>query len=99
MIAQLRKLFSNERNRAAVCCLVLALAGMLAYMPSLAGEFLYDDLYLVGANPLFKSPLFITEVFRHHLFLNSPFCAYYRPAQNLSYIIDYAIWNENAFGY
>ena len=71
---------------------------MLAYAPVLHGKFLWDDLYLVGANPFFKSPRFILEVFRHYLFLDS-FSLYYRPVQNLSYILDYAIWNRNEFGY
>ena len=38
------------------------------------------------------------EVFRHWLFIDS-FSLYYRPVQNLSYIVDYAIWNRDEFGY
>jgi tetratricopeptide (TPR) repeat protein len=77
--------------------LILA-ACMLAYAPVLHGKFLWDDLYLVGSNPFFRSPRFIVEVFRHWLFLDS-FSLYYRPIQNLSYILDYVIWNRDAFGY
>jgi tetratricopeptide (TPR) repeat protein len=73
-------------------------ACILAYGPVLHGKFLWDDLYLVGANPFFKSPRFVVEVFRHWLFLDS-FSLYYRPVQNLTYILDYAIWNRNEFGY
>jgi tetratricopeptide (TPR) repeat protein len=77
--------------------LILA-ACILAYAPVLHGKFLWDDLYLVGANPFFRSPRFVFEVFRHYLFLDS-FSLYYRPVQNLSYILDYVIWNRNEFGY
>ena len=77
---------------------LILLACVLAYAPVLHGKFLWDDLYLVGANPLFKSPRFLVEVFRHYLFLDS-FSLYYRPVQNLSYILDYAIWNRKEFGY
>jgi len=77
---------------------LILLACILAYAPVLHGKFLWDDLYLVGANPFFKSPRFLLEVFRHYLFLDS-FSVYYRPVQNLSYILDYAIWNRNEFGY
>jgi protein O-mannosyl-transferase len=77
---------------------IILIASILAYAPVLHGKFLWDDLYLVGANPFFKSPRFILEVFRHYLFLDS-FSLYYRPVQNLSYIVDYAIWNRNEFGY
>jgi len=77
---------------------LILVACMLAYAPVLHGKFLWDDLYLVGANPFFKSPRFVFEVFRHWLFIDS-FSLYYRPVQNLSYIVDYAIWNRDEFGY
>jgi len=77
---------------------LILVACMLAYAPVMHGKFLWDDLYLVGANPFFKSPRFVLEVFRHWLFLDS-FSLYYRPVQNLSYIVDYAIWNRDEYGY
>ena len=77
---------------------LILVASLLAYLPVLHGQFLWDDLYLVGTNPFFKSPRFVLEVFRHYLFIDS-FSLYYRPVQNLSYILDYSIWNQNQFGY
>ncbi len=74
------------------------LAALVVYAPALNGEFLWDDLYLVGDNPFFKSPIFAVEVFRHHLFLDS-LSVYYRPVQNLSYMLDYWLWNREPFGY
>lgn len=70
----------------------------MVYLPALNGGFLWDDSYLVQENPFFKSPIFLIEVFRHWLFLDS-FSVYYRPVQNISYMLDYWIWNGNAFGY
>jgi tetratricopeptide (TPR) repeat protein len=84
--------------RTLLCGAIILAACLLAYAPVLHGKFLWDDLYLVGSNPFFKSPRFILEVFRHYLFLDS-FSVYYRPVQNLSYIVDYAIWNRDEFGY
>jgi Flp pilus assembly protein TadD len=78
--------------------LAIVLGAVLVYAPALRAEFLWDDDYLVGENPLFRSPLFILEVFRHYLFLDST-SIYYRPVQNLSYMLDYWIWNTNPFGY
>ena len=77
---------------------LILVACLVAYAPVMHGKFLWDDLYLVGANPFFKSPRFVLEVFRHYLFLDS-FSVYYRPVQNLSYILDYAVWNRDEFGY
>ena len=77
--------------------LILALC-LLAYLPAIQGKFLWDDLYLVGANPFFRSPRFVLEVFRHWLFVDS-FSLYYRPVQNVSYMVDYLVWNNQEFGY
>ncbi len=77
---------------------VLLCAAFAAYAPSLNGEFLWDDQFLVGDNPFFKSPIFFFEVFRHYLYLDS-FSVYYRPVQNLSYMFDYWMWGGNSFGY
>lgn len=78
--------------------ITLFAAGLIAYLPSLEGKFLFDDLYLVGQNPFFKSPIFLIEVFRHYLYLDS-FSIYYRPVQNISYMFDYWLWFNNPFGY
>ncbi|MGA3169585.1 MAG: tetratricopeptide repeat protein [Chthoniobacteraceae bacterium] len=79
-------------------CSIILLLCMLAYLPAMQGKFLWDDLYLVGMNPLFRSPRFLIEVFRHYLYVDS-FSAYYRPIQNVSYILDYWIWDRQEFGY
>ena len=88
----------SEPARLLLAGLGILVGCILAYSPVLHGKFLWDDLYLVGGNPFFKSPRFCLEVFRHYLFLDS-FSLYYRPVQNLSYMIDYAIWNQDPFGY
>jgi tetratricopeptide (TPR) repeat protein len=77
---------------------VCILAGFLIYAPALGGELIWDDRYLVGENPLFRSPVFLLEVFRHYLFFDS-FSTYYRPLQNWSYIFDYWLWRGDPVGY
>ena len=72
--------------------------GLLIYAPSLHGDLIWDDAYLIGENPFYKSPVFAVEVFRHWLFFDS-FSTYYRPVQNLSYIFDYWLWAQNPFGF
>jgi len=76
---------------------LLAVA-FVVHLPSLQGELIWDDNYLVGENPFFRSPIFSLEVFRHYLYLDS-FSAHYRPVQNLSYMLDYLIWNGDIYGY
>src|SRR2546430_11376293 len=78
--------------------LAFVLMAFATYAPSLNGEFVWDDHYLVGENPFFRSPVFAVEVFRHHLFSES-FSTYYRPVQNLSYMLDYWLWGNSPAGY
>lgn len=73
-------------------------ATLICYAASLSGPFLWDDRWLAVENPFIKSPLFVFEVFRHYLFLDSA-SAYYRPVQNLSYIFDYWAWGGEPFGF
>ncbi len=78
--------------------LLCFVAGFLVYWPALAGERIWDDAYLVGENPFFRSPVFSFEVFRHWLFFDS-LSTYYRPVQNWSYMLDYWLWSGDTFGY
>ena len=75
--------------------MVLALIGFVVHLPSLQGEMVWDDSFLVTRNPFIKSPLFIFEAFRHYLFLDF-YSAHYRPVQNLSFIVDYFFWNPTS---
>jgi hypothetical protein len=77
---------------------ILALAAFVVHIPSLHGEVIWDDNYLLGENPFFRSPIFSLEVFRHYLYLDSV-SSHYRPVQNLSYMLDYLLWNGDASGY
>ncbi len=78
--------------------LLFLAAGLAVYAPALHGGLLWDDEYLVGTNPFFRSPVFAAEVFRHWLFFES-FSVYYRPVQNLTYMVDYLVWGGNPLGY
>jgi Flp pilus assembly protein TadD len=77
---------------------VLGLAGILVHSPALQGQRIWDDQYLSRDNPFIKSPFLILETFRHHLFLDS-YSAHYRPVQNISYMLDYCLWNTDEFGF
>ena len=81
-----------------IVLLVFVVLGFGIYSPCLNGGRIWDDHYLVGENPFFRSPVFSLEVFRQHLFSES-FSTYYRPVQNLSYMLDYWLWGESLAGY
>ena len=78
--------------------LLLLVATYVVYAPALSGTLIWDDAYLVGENPFFRSPVFSLEVFRHYLFFDS-FSTYYRPVQNWSYMVDYWLWRGLPLGY
>ena len=77
--------------------LVLVTAVLAAYAPSLDGQFLWDDIFLVQRNLLIRSPLFCLEVFRHTLFDNDS--NFYRPTQTLTFLANYWVWGLDPFGY
>jgi tetratricopeptide (TPR) repeat protein len=85
-------------RRRFVILLLCILGALAAYAPALGGGLVWDDTYLVGENPFFKSPIFFFESFRHWLFFDS-FSTYYRPVQNWSYLLDYWLWRGNTAGY
>jgi len=85
-------------QRTWVRCVVLALLGFAVHFPSLQGQLIWDDQYLAHDNPLIKSPLLVLENFRHYLFIDS-FSSHYRPVQNISYIVDYLVWNTDPYGF
>ena len=77
---------------------LLIVVGLSVRAPALHGEFIWDDLELIARNPLIKSPLFVVEAFRHHLFPGA-YSGHYRPVQTVSYIFDYFWWNTDTFGF
>ena len=79
-------------------CLLLVVCGTVVHVPALQGPLLWDDFYLARDNPFIKSPILIPEAFRHYLFPDT-FAGHYRPVQTISYVIDYLIWNTDAYGY
>src|SRR6202795_2225475 len=78
--------------------LLLVVVAVTVHAPALQGERIWDDAYLAHDSPFIKSPLLILEAFRHYLFLDS-FSVYYRPVQNISFIVDYFFWNTDAYGF
>ncbi len=81
-----------------LAALALVLAVFLAYGWSTDLKPVWDDVFLVGSNPFFKSPYLIGEMFHQWLWIE-PYTAYYRPVQNLSFLGDYLLWRTWFPGY
>jgi tetratricopeptide (TPR) repeat protein len=76
----------------------LIVGGFVVHFPALQGEQIWDDDFLIRTNPFVKSPLLILETFRHWLFPEL-YSSHYRPVQNLIYMADYFLWNNNFYGF
>ncbi|PYI94704.1 MAG: hypothetical protein DME97_00315 [Verrucomicrobia bacterium] len=90
--------FLDRTRQTWIRCLTLALFGIVVRLPALSGGLIWDDASLIRDNPFSKSPLLIPEAFRHYLALDGS-SPHYRPIQNISYFLDYLIWNTDPFGY
>lgn len=84
--------------RAWLQVVALIVGGFIVHFPALQGEPIWDDDYLIRTNPFIKSPLLILETFRHSLFPEA-YASHYRPVQNLTYMADYFLWNNNFYGF
>ncbi len=89
---------SRLRTFRALAALLLMLAVWVVYGWSGQLQPVWDDTFLVGSNPFFRSPYLIGEMFRQWLWVD-PIAAYYRPVQNLSFLADYLLWGTWFPGY
>jgi protein O-mannosyl-transferase len=80
-----------------IIAVAAVVAALTAYWPALGGEAIWDDRFLVGENPFFRTPSLAAESFAHPLYPFSA-AAYYRPL-NVSYAFDYAVWGGSHRGY
>jgi len=69
---------------------LVAVLALVAYINAFHGAFVYDDRDTVIANPSLRDPSNLRFIITFSLF---------RPFVNISYAIDYAIWQLNPFGY
>jgi len=85
--------------------LVLLTINLAVFLPSMRGDFLWDDKYFISENPNIQSPNFLKT------FLVSPFggfsgldensawmdriMQFYRPLTSLSYWVDFKVWGLN----
>jgi tetratricopeptide (TPR) repeat protein len=86
--------------------LLLVAVNLALFLPSMSGDFLWDDKYFISENPNIQGDAFFRT------FLSSPFggfsgnddnsreqdrvMQFYRPLVSLSYLVDFRTWGLNA---
>jgi protein O-mannosyl-transferase len=77
----------------------------IAYLPIFSGDFVLDDIALIKNNTFIKESHSIQEYFNQEdgvvdrADAGKYHSGYYRPLINLTYILDYKIWGNNAVGF
>jgi tetratricopeptide (TPR) repeat protein len=83
-----------------VFCLLIFVAGFAVYANTLTADFIWDDEYLIINNTQIKSFSHITNVFKTYVGYGSEnINNFYRPMQELSNMIDFALWGLNPTGF
>lgn len=81
---------------------VILVLSALAYLPSVGGDFVWDDRPLILGDTQIQSFEALPQLFARDFFAPGEVrgkYGYYRPAVSLSYMIDWALWKDNALGY
>ena len=98
-------IMSPSTRQNLVFILILVTVNLALFLPSMSGDFLWDDVLLITENPALHDPQFLSK------FLTSPFggslgkdensrrlervSQFYRPLTSLSYWLDFSVWGKN----
>jgi tetratricopeptide (TPR) repeat protein len=92
-----------ERKSVFLLSLLLVAICFSTYYNSLSGDFVWDDRALILKDKMIKDLSNIPQAFNRDFFDftdEEPFkYGYFRPVITISYMIDYAIWGENSYGF
>ena len=86
----------------ALCVAIILALSALVYLPSLRGDFIWDDRPLILDDTQVHSFTGLSRLFVRDFFApgaeDSKY-GYYRPVISLSYMIDWAVWGPNPLGF
>ncbi|MCM8769075.1 MAG: tetratricopeptide repeat protein, partial [Candidatus Omnitrophica bacterium] len=88
----------NQNRLWVVGIFVVVVAGCLVYSNSLKNKFCYDDLATIQTNVFIRSFKHFAGLFRQDYFIFSAENSY-RPVVTLTYLLDYAVYQERPWGY
>jgi hypothetical protein len=81
-------------------CFLIILAAILVYANSFTNEFIWDDKAIVVENNYIKDFSYFNKLFTAQAYEGSGRqSSFYRPLQNLTYMVDYALWGLVSLGY
>lgn len=93
-------MIQTYKHRNSIFTVFVVLLGLAVYWNSLRGEFLWDDHHFITNNIHIKNLKFLPQIFTQPIASGSFGAAlYYRPLQEVTYLIDYHFWHNNVAGY
>lgn len=93
-------MFSRILNSKLLHLAIIIILGLLVYLNSLQGEFIWDDNGLVKENRYIRNWRHTADIFLRNTAAGAGYleCTW-RPLQILSYCFDYSLWGLNVIGY
>ena len=82
--------------------MVIIAACLASYFNALFADFVWDDVLFIVNNPYMKSFRFLPKFFIQDfwsIYIKTINVKYYRPLLAASFMLDYALWGNNPFGY
>jgi len=78
----------------------ITLCALICYANSFHNEFVFDDPLLITKNRLIRDWGNVLEIFQTQLYNGAnTWSSFYRPLQNLFYLVEFHTWGENPLGY
>ncbi|MBL7157530.1 MAG: tetratricopeptide repeat protein [Candidatus Omnitrophica bacterium] len=91
---------AKNRKKIAGLAFIIFLVTFLVYLNTLGNDFIWDDEYLILNNSQIKSFSHFFNVFKTYVGYGSENVNnFYRPLQELSNMVDYFLWSEDATGF
>ncbi len=90
----------RNRKKVIVIAIFILAATFAAYFNSLKNDFIWDDEFLILNNSQIKNFSHFSNIFKTYIgFGSENINNFYRPIQELSNMVDYALWGKDAFGF
>ncbi|MFA6610709.1 MAG: hypothetical protein WCT15_07685, partial [Candidatus Omnitrophota bacterium] len=91
---------SGNRRKVVAIAIFILVATFAAYLNTLGNDFIWDDEFLILNNSQIKSFTHFPNIFKTYIgFGSENINNFYRPIQEMSNMIDYALWGKDSFGF